>query len=142
MARALGMDSRRDAEGWEWPMQTLMPMDLDFHHKVAHLYAAVYAAVYEADLTLQERECLFQMVRVHDPEVTEDIPQVGDLAAKFVSWPVLRRVFVSLAEHKCDGRLVCTISEQMWREETQRGAQWMDAHMSREAIAPWPRSEN
>ena len=138
MARALGMDVRKDAEGWEWPMSSLPCMDVDFHHEVAMLYAAVYAAVFEAGFSITEREQVYQIIRIHDPEMTESTPQAGDLAVRFASFPALRRVFVSMAEHKCDGRLVCTISEQIWREETRRGVAWMGAHMSREAIAPWP----
>lgn len=140
MARALGMDMLPDAPKAAWPLATLEGQCDRFHYDVACIYAAVYAFVYEADFDMHDREALYQMIRTHDPEKPPcDLTEETILAACAAN-PVLRRVVLACESHRCDGRLICQVTEQMWEDEHRRGSEWMVAHTSREAIAPWPES--
>lgn len=132
MGRALGMEVSQEAEGWMWPMQTLPAGTPEFHHRMAHLYSTVYAAVFEAGLTLTERERVFMMIRMHDPVFLPESEPPPNLEEILEKMPVLRRVFSAIVTHRCDGRLVCPVSEQIWREETDKGISWMKAQLSRE----------
>lgn len=139
MGRALGMELQGDADGWAWPMATLPAGDVEFHHRMAQLYSAVYSAVFEADLTLREREAVFMLIRVHNPEFGREIPQPGELNQWLDSLPLVRRVVEAVASHTCDGRLICAVNEQIWREETDKGVRWMREHIGREESNQWQR---
>lgn len=140
MARALGRELLPDAPNGAWPMSTLDPQTNEFHYQVGNLYAAVYTVVYDAQLSLSEREALFQMVRMHEPVICGYDSVYQEIANATATNSLLRRVFFVLEGHECDGRLVCQVGQDIWDDEHRRGSEWMSAHRSREAIAPWPES--
>lgn len=128
-----------DTDPPSWPLADLPPLDDVQHYQISHIYASVYAAQYEAHWTLQEREEVFMWIMQTAPVCMEQ-DQLEQAVSPDGSCPApVRRALEKIRLHTCDGRLICAVTEQMWRGEHASSRTWMLAQMSREAIAPWPR---
>jgi hypothetical protein len=122
-----------------WPLATLLPMDDAFHYGFSHLYAAVYSVQYEAGWTVREREEIFVWLMSTVPTCVDDDRLEAEIKDGDLVPGPLRRAVELIASHTCDGKLICTVMEQMWRDEHASSRTWMLAQKSREAIAPWLR---
>lgn len=123
----------------EWPLATLPALDDAAHYRIAHLYSLVYAMQYDAGWTVNEREQVFMWIMTTAPvDMEHDQLEAAMEGDSPIPAPVRRAVESAIA-HKCDGQLICAVTEQIWRDEHKTSRMWMRAQMTREAIAPWPR---
>lgn len=140
MARALGLMSQPDSDHVAWPMATLDAQTDQFHYEVAWLYANVYGTLYEANVSLNEREAIYQMIRLHYPTLRDESTALLEIDEACCTSTLIRRVVSTMSSHACMGQLICTVTQGIWEDEHRRGRDWMIAQRSREAIAPWRES--
>lgn len=120
-----------------WPLSNVPIPSTNDLYEIAHLYSLVYHACYSTQWSMAEREHIYQWIRLTVPllDLDEQNPQAY---ADLDSMPApLRRAVDQARSTRCDGELICQVSDDIWRIEHQKGQSWLHNQVDREAIAPW-----